>query len=150
MDFFPSPLCALARGCHCDRLGIQIAQLAIIGTQLSMVLLSIVLLIGIHKVSEVLLFITSNWFWLNCLFPFNLYIFLLSSLLLLLLLPLHPLGNFIKIGKCQSCRSLHRRLLNAVEFRNCCNGMLNEGEKHLKNMKLILQKPIIKFFHLLI
>ena len=53
-------LYALARGCHCDRLGIQIAQLAIIETQLSMVLLSVVLLIGIHKVSEVLLFITSN------------------------------------------------------------------------------------------
>lgn len=51
---------AYARGCHCDRLGIQIAQLAIIGTQLSMVLLSVVLLIGIHKVSEVPPFITSN------------------------------------------------------------------------------------------
>lgn len=32
--------------------GVQIAYLAIIGTQLFMILLSIVLLIGIHKVSK--------------------------------------------------------------------------------------------------
>lgn len=76
--FFSLFFLAYAHGCHCDRLGIQIAQLAIIGTQLSMVLLSIVLLIGIHKVSFLYNIIAAASIHLiqlilieMCLFPFN-------------------------------------------------------------------------------
>lgn len=140
----------LSRRCRdVDWLGIQIAQIAIIATQFSMAILSVVLIIGIHSVSIIdslleacgvdLWLITVSWILfeiLNFFKSFNWFrlefrIKLKSWMKLLTLMPNSPrllcaclsvtINKLIK-GKCVIGRAVHNRIPNVHVTRDCSDG----------------------------